>query len=221
MNWPVDGKGIRRSTNLGGWIAPWMGKVSGSQRNLGKMDDLEKNKSDKSQRGAWKWMIWRRVSLTKVNGIHEKGWLRLRKLAWKSLKQELEDDSVCGSGVPGQPNLWRRAGDQENNSRVAAEKISEQCRLITDIVTNRMKNSGTSSPYDREDPRYFYILRYYLYEKLLIWNTRRIFLRVLHKTKFPSYISPRGCKGTGKSLCGFSLHLPVWTDGLQGSTIWN
>ena len=118
MGWPVDGKGIRGSTKLRRWIAPWMGKVSGSQRNLGKMDDLEKNKSDKSQRGAWKWMIWRRVSLTKVNGIHEKGWLRLRKLAWKSLKQELEDDSVCGSGVPGQPNLWRRAGNQENNSRI-------------------------------------------------------------------------------------------------------
>ena len=121
MNCPVDGKGIRGSTKLRGWIAPWMGKVSGSQRNLGKMDGLEKNKSDKSQRGAWKWMIWRRVSLTKVNGIHEKGWLRLRKLAWKSLKQELEDDSVCGSGVPGQPNLWRRAGNQENNSRILAE----------------------------------------------------------------------------------------------------
>ena len=121
MNWLVDGKGVRKSMELGRWIAPWMGKVSGSQRNLGKMDDLEKNKSDKSQRGAWKWMIWRRVSLTKVNGIHEKGWLRLRKLAWKSLKQELEDDSVCGSGVPGQPNLWRRAGDQENNSRILAE----------------------------------------------------------------------------------------------------
>ena len=48
----MDGKGVRESTKLREWGAPWMGKVSGSQWNLGKMDDLEKNKSDKSQRGA-------------------------------------------------------------------------------------------------------------------------------------------------------------------------
>ena len=35
MNCPVDRKGVRKSNG-----------------NLGKMDDLEKNKSDKSQRGA-------------------------------------------------------------------------------------------------------------------------------------------------------------------------
>ena len=37
---------------LRGWDDLWTGKVSGCQWNLGKMDDLEKNKSDKSQRGA-------------------------------------------------------------------------------------------------------------------------------------------------------------------------
>ena len=52
MNCPVDGKGVRESTKLREWDDLWMGKASGNQRNLGKMDDLEKNKSDKSQRGA-------------------------------------------------------------------------------------------------------------------------------------------------------------------------
>ena len=33
MNCPVDGKGVRESTELGGWDDLWMGKASGSQRN--------------------------------------------------------------------------------------------------------------------------------------------------------------------------------------------
>ena len=52
MNCPVDGKGVRGSMKLREWDDLWTGKASGDQRNLGKMDDLEKNKSDKSQRGA-------------------------------------------------------------------------------------------------------------------------------------------------------------------------
>lgn len=52
MNCPVDGKGVRESTKLREWDDLWTGKASGDQRNLGKMDDLEKNKSDKSQRSA-------------------------------------------------------------------------------------------------------------------------------------------------------------------------
>ena len=48
----MERKGVRESTKLGGWDDLWIGKLLGSPRNLGKMDDLEKNKSDKSQRGA-------------------------------------------------------------------------------------------------------------------------------------------------------------------------
>ena len=70
------------------------------------------------------------------------------------------------------------------------------------------KNSRTPSPYKREESCYPYILQYHSYESFPSWNTKRIFLRVPHKTKFPSNIQPRGCQGTGDVPWRFS-YIPI------------
>ena len=87
---------------------------------------------------------------------------------------------------------------------------------VYSIKSIECQNNRISSPYEREESCYFYILRYDLYKSLPTWNSRRIFQKAPHKTKLLSDIQPRGCQGTGDVPWRFS-YIPNINKGLRES----
>lgn len=69
----MDGKGVRESTKLREWGALWMEKGVRGSMELREWDDLWNGKLSGSPRNWEKWMLWRRVSLVRVNEVYENG----------------------------------------------------------------------------------------------------------------------------------------------------